>query len=105
MMKSVAKPVWSTDSRETGMTSLLENRILEFVHRDMAIPTLYKNDQLVYVSDGSISVFTWEQFRDCSYSIGFSGLVLSESGKIKSDQQTACCEGSSLKATFEALEL
>lgn len=100
-----SKPVWSTDSRETGMTSPLENRLLGFVHRDMAIPTLYKNDQLVYVSDGSISAFTWERFRDCGYSIGFSGLVLSESGKIKSDPQTACCEGSSLKATLEALGL
>lgn len=100
-----AKPVWSTDSRENGITSPLENRLLGFVHRDMAVPTLYKNDQLVYVSDGSISVFTWERFRDCGYSIGFSGLVLSESSKIKSDPQTACCEGSSLKATLKALAL
>ena len=100
-----ARPAQSTDSKGSGMTSQAETRLLGFVHRDMAIPTLYKNDQLIYVSEGSISAFTWERFRDCGYSIGFSGLVLSESGKIKSAPQTVCCEGSTMKTTLETLGL
>ncbi len=100
-----ARPAQSADSKDRGMTSQAENRLLGFVRRDMAVPTLYKNDQLIYVSDGSISAFTWERFRDCGYSIGFSGLVLSESGKIKSAPQTVCCEGSTLKTTLETLGL
>ena len=97
------RPALSTDSKETGMTNQAENRLLGFVHKDMAIPTLYKNDQLIYVSDGSMSTFTWERFRDCGYSIGFSGLALSESGKIKSVSQTVCSEGATLKTTLETL--
>ena len=93
----------STDNKETGMTNQAENRLLGFVHKDMAIPTLYKNDQMIYVSDGSVSTFTWERFRDCGYSIGFFGLALSESGKIKSVSQTVCSEGSTLKTTLETL--
>lgn len=97
------RPALSTDNKETGMTNQAENRLLGFVHKDMAIPTLYKNDQMIYVSDGSVSTFTWERFRNCGYSIGFSGLALSESGKIKSVSQTVCSEGATLKTTLETL--
>lgn len=94
------KPAQSTEGKLNGMTSPSENRIVGFIHKDMAIPTLYKNDQLVYVSDGSVSEFTWERFKDCGYSIGFSGLILGESGKIKSSSETACSADSTLDSAY-----
>ena len=74
----------STDGKTAGMmaTGIENNRILDFVYQDNAIPTLYKNDVLVYVSKDSISSFTWERFQDCGYSIGIYGFEENDADKI-----------------------
>ena len=74
----------STDKTQVGFvaTGLKENRILDFVYEDDAIPTLYKNDTLVYVTNDAISSFTWERYLDCGYSIGIYGFELNSSDKV-----------------------
>lgn len=74
----------STDNSQVGFvaTGLKDNRILDFVYEDDAIPTLYKNDTLVYVTNDAISSFTWERYLDCGYSIGIYGFELNSSDKV-----------------------
>lgn len=74
----------TTRDNETGIEDPNENdRVLAFTNWDNAIPTLYKNDQLVFKSSsGEISGFTWERFKDEGYSIGASGLESNGAGKI-----------------------
>lgn len=95
-----SQPAETTDDKQNGMTDPEENRLLDFIYKDAAIPTLYRNDQLVYVSDGSISDFTWERFNDCGYSIGLSGLELASSGKVMSGQDTRLAVGSSVASAL-----
>lgn len=97
------KEIFSTDDTKNGMISQEENRLVNFTYKDLAIPTLYKNDQLVYVSDGSISTFVWERFEDYGYSIGLSGLQLTGSGKIKSQETTMAAMGSTAEAAIDSL--
>ena len=79
----------SKDS-ETGLEDPEANhRVLAFTNWDNAIPTLYKNDQLIYKSSsGDVSNFTWERFIDEGYSIGVSGLKANGAGKIVSKEGT-----------------
>ena len=74
----------STDGSQAGFveTGLDKNRIVDFVYEDDAIPTLYKNDTLIYVTNEAISSFTWERYLDCGYSIGIYGFSLNNSDKI-----------------------
>lgn len=97
------KEIFSTDDTKNGMIGQEENRLVNFTYKDLAIPTLYKNDQLVYVSDGSISTFVWERFKDYGYSIGLSGLQLTSSGKIKSQETTMAAMGSTAEAAIASL--
>lgn len=101
----VTKEIFSTDGTKNGMISPEENRLVNFTRRDLAIPTLYKNDQLIHVSDGSISTFIWERFKDYGYSIGLSGLQLISSGKIKSQEATMAAVGSTAETTIASLTI
>lgn len=99
----VTKEIYSTNDTKNGMINPEENRLVNFTHKDLAIPTLYKNDQLIYVSDGSISTFVWERFKDYGYSIGLSGLQLTNSGKIKSQETTMAAVGSTAETAIASL--
>lgn len=101
----ITKEIFSTDDTKNGMINPEENRLINFTHKDLAIPTLYKNDQLVYVSDGTISTFIWERFKDYGYSIGLSGLKLTGSGKIKSQETTTAAVGSTVESAIAALAI
>lgn len=89
------KPVQSTDDTLNGMTKPEENRIVDFVYKDGAIPTMYKNDQLVFKSSGNVPSFTWERFLDQGYSLGVFGLNASNAGKVQFSQDSSGCEAQS----------
>lgn len=97
--------ILSTDDTSNGRTDPDSNRLLDFVHRDSAIPTLYKNDLLIYVSDGTISFFTWERYLDYGYSIGLSGLEYTDAEKILSGNNTVAAVGSSIEAAVSSVSL
>lgn len=99
------KEIFSSDDTKNGMISQEDNRLVNFTYKDLTIPTLYKNDQLIYVSDGSISTFVWERFKDYGYSIGLSGLQLASSGKIKSQEATMAAMGSTAEAAIASLTI
>lgn len=101
----VTKTIFATNDTKNGMINPEENRLVNFIRKDLAIPTLYKNDQLIYVSDGSISTFVWERFKDYGYSIGLSGLQLTTSGKIKSQETTIAAAGSSAEDAVASLTI
>mgnify|MGYP000130288026 CR=1 FL=1 len=100
-----AKEYKATNDSMNGMTDPADNRLLDFTLKDAAIPTLYKNDQLIYVSNGSISEFKWERFKDYGYSIGLSGLETSQSGKIKSGAQTTVAANANIQVGLSTLPL
>lgn len=78
-----SRSVMSTNNGLNGMINTESNRIVDYVYKDGAIPTLYKNDQLVFKSSGNVPSFTWERFLDQGYSIGLYGLTTSSAGKIQ----------------------
>ena len=100
-----SKAAKSTDGTEQGMTNPSENRLVDFVYKDSAIPTLYKNDQLIYVATDSLSTFQWERFKDYGYSIGASGLVLNDAGKVSTGKATRFAAGSTLSAAMTESQL
>ena len=71
-----------------------KSRIVDYVYKDSAIPTLYKNDQLVFKASGNVPSFTWERFLDQGYSIGLYGLTASPAGKIQFENGISGNEGS-----------
>lgn len=75
----------NSNSKE-GIVDGKYNRNVSFTWMDNAIPTLYKNDQLIYVSTTAVPEFSWERYKDCGYSIGISDLSLEASGKITAVQ-------------------
>lgn len=89
------KAVQSTDNTLNGMTNPDENRIVDFVYKDGAIPTMYKNDQLVFKSNGNVPSFTWERFKDQGYTIGVYGLSANSAGKVQFNQESSGCEEAS----------
>lgn len=95
----------STDYSANGMISPELNRLVSFTWTDDAIPTLYKNDQLVYVAAESIPSFRWERYLDKGYSIGISGLSAASSGKITSNPVTKYAIGSSAETVLTAQEI
>lgn len=92
----------STDYSANGMISPEQNRLVSFTWMDDAIPTLYKNDQLVYVAAESIPSFRWERYLDKGYSVGISGLSAASSGKITSNIMTKYAIGSSAETVLTA---
>lgn len=94
----------STDDKQVGFvaTGLENNRIVDFVYEDDAIPTLYKNDTLVYVTNDEISSFTWERYLDCGYSIGIYGFDLNSSDKITTGDLSNYSQLSSVAAQLSA---
>lgn len=91
----MSKQVESTDNTLNGMTRPEENRIVDFVYKDGAIPTMYKNDQLVFKSTGNVPSFTWERFLDQGYSLGVYGLSANSAGKVQFSQDSSGCEAES----------
>jgi len=58
------------------------SRIVWFGQDDIMIPTLYKDDQLVFCTNETIpSSFVWERYKDQGYTIGISGLTANEAGR------------------------
>ena len=100
-----SQEILSTDDTLNGRVAPASNRLLDFVHKDSAIPTLYKNDQLVYISDGMVSSFTWERYLDYGYSIGLSGLELTDAEKVLSGNNTLAAMGSSIEAAVSSISL
>lgn len=88
------RPVETTDSKPNGIVRD-KNRVVDFVYKDSAIPTLYKNDQLVFKASGNVPSFTWERFLDQGYSIGLYGLTASSAGKIQFTSGTSGNDASS----------
>ncbi len=78
-----SRPAETTTMLPNGIIKKDANRIIDFVYKDNAIPTLYKNDQLVFKASGNVPSFTWERFNDQGYSIGLYGLSASSAGKIQ----------------------
>jgi len=78
-----SRPAETTTMTPNGIIKKDANRIVDFVYKDNAIPTLYKNDQLVFKASGNVPSFTWERFNDQGYSIGLYGLSASSAGKIQ----------------------
>jgi len=86
----------SSNYNDEGVVSQDLNRLLSFTWRDNAIPTLYKNDQLIYVSNDTVPTFTWERYKDNGYSIGVSGLIVGDSGKISTAKATKIEQSASI---------
>ena len=63
-----SKPAETTTMAPSGVIRKDTNRIVDYVYKDNAIPTLYKNDQLVFKASGNVPSFTWERFNDQGYS-------------------------------------
>lgn len=103
----LTKEPLSTDGKQVGFvaTGLKNNRILDFVYQDDAIPTLYKNDTLVYVTSDAISSFTWERYLDCGYSIGIYGFELNSSDKVTTGELSNYSKQSSISAALVANEI
>lgn len=59
------------------------SRIISFTKDDVMIPTLYKDDSLVYYTTASVPSFTWERMKDYGYTIGMYNLKEAESGKVQ----------------------
>lgn len=58
------------------------DRTLMFGQDDVFIPTLYKDDMLIYVTKEAIPTsFTWERYEDDGYTIGVAGLSENEAGR------------------------
>lgn len=97
----------STDDKQVGFvaTGLKDNRIVDFVYEDDAIPTLYKNDTLVYVTNDEISSFSWERYLDCGYSIGIYGFDLNSSDKITTGDLSNYSQLSSVAAQLSASDV
>lgn len=58
-------------------------RIISFTKDDEMIPTLYKDDSLIYYTKSEIPSFTWERMKDNDYTVGMYNLKAAESGKIE----------------------
>ena len=59
------------------------DRIVSFTKDDSLIPTMYKNDTMIYYTKQSVPGFTWERFSDKGYTIGLYNLKVAEYGKIQ----------------------
>lgn len=90
-----AKPAETTTAQPSGIIRKDANRIVDYVYKDTAIPTLYKNDQLVFKASGNVPAFTWERFNDQGYSIGLYGLNASSAGKIQFENGKSGNDGTS----------
>lgn len=99
------KQVISSDNSPNGIIVEEPNRLIDFVYKDMAIPTLYRNDQLIFVTNTAVSSFSWERFLDLGYSIGLSNLLLEDSGKIKSTDKTHVSAGSTMESIMSLLTI
>lgn len=59
-----------------------DERMVWFSDDDCMIPTLYQEDQLVYITDSTVpGSFIWERYEDMGYTIGIRGLTQNESGR------------------------
>lgn len=63
-------------------SSVNKDRVLWFAADEVEIPTMYEEDELIYVTDGNIpQKYIWERFKDLGYSVGIRNLTTTDSGK------------------------
>ena len=103
----LTKDAETEDDKHAGImpTGVENGRVLDYVYKDNAIPTLYQNDTLVYVTDSEISSFTWERFLDCGYSIGVYGMSLNNGGKVTTDDKSNYSPSSSVAEALQKNEI
>lgn len=58
-------------------------RIVSFTQNDTLIPTLYKDDKLIYSTSSGISGIKLERLKDEGWSVGFYNLEKDDSNKVK----------------------
>lgn len=59
-------------------------RVMSFnIQEESQIPTLYKDDQLILVTNQTVPTFKFERFKDNGYSIGIYNLELDQSNKAQ----------------------
>lgn len=59
-----------------------ESRVIMFGKDDALIPTLYKDQQLVYITKVNPTKVYWERYEDEGYTVGVCGLTQSSTGKF-----------------------
>jgi len=59
------------------------SRIISFTKDDVMIPTMYKDDTLIYYTKQSVPTFYWERLKDYGYTVGLYNLSAAESNKIQ----------------------
>lgn len=103
----LTKDAKTNDDKQAGImpTGVEDGRVLDYVYKDNAIPTLYQNDTLVYVTDSEISSFTWERFLDLGYSIGVYGMSLNNGGKVTTDDKSNYSPSSSITEALQKNEI
>lgn len=71
-----------TTTFENAVSDKADNsRVIMFGKDDVMIPTLYKDQQLVYVTKDTPSSFTWERYEDEGYTVGVVGLQATSTNK------------------------
>lgn len=63
------------------------DRMILFGQDDVFIPTLYKDDQLIYCTDNTIpNAFVWERYYDNGYTLGISHLYSNDANRYASEK-------------------
>ena len=100
--------IGQTNLTDTTRIAKVEDssRIMSFTRNDSLIPTLYKDDTLVYSTSTGISKIVLERFKDNGWSIGTYNLQTDESSKAKYVIGTSAYDKtSSLGAGFSKVEI
>ena len=71
------------------------SRIISFTEDEANIPTLYKDDSLIYYTTNQVPTFTWERFKDQGYSVGMYNLQPTESGNVQFEVGTSMTNANS----------
>ena len=71
------------------------SRIISFTEDEVNIPTLYKDDSLIYYTTNQVPTFTWERFKDQGYSVGMYNLQPTESGNVQFEVGTSMTNANS----------
>lgn len=95
-----------TNIKEDNLIAKKEDpsRVIAFTKDDALIPTVYKDDTLVYYSQSQISEFTWERMKDNGYSVGYFNLKDDTNGKVKyTIGESGYAHNSSLASAFSQI--
>ncbi len=79
----LAKGTMSTEENGSAIaTKVDEHRVVWFADDEVEIPTLYEEDELIYVTSSSVpNSYIWERYKDYGYTIGIKNLEKTDSGK------------------------